>query len=417
MDDFNTLSRRLLNRASAVGVALTQQFINDSWHELQSMRTWSWRRGSGVFSPPTLYNIGAASSNSAIGQPTLITGVGTTWTPSMIGSQIRVGGLLYPFYTIVGWLSATQIVIDQPWAGQDVVGQSYTIQQIYFPVPTDFNYFLDNCIVSIKDGYRLWTSLTQAELDMMDPQRTNYGQTYAAVFRDYSTISAGVVYPALPLGTYAANPFSLTSGYTYPASATYLIQIQSGGVTGTATFVWTRIGTTVGFSFPVVTQTFALNLSDGVQVYFPTGATWTVGNSWIINAQPTPQTGGPRYELWPGPTYNAYLYPYQYIKKESDLTVQNPQLPPFIANRGEVLLEMGLEKCSEFPGADADHPNPHYNLKQAAYHRAKVMNMLVDLERNDEEIGVTNISYEIYPMYPSPWSDGRWQQTHAPFLG
>ena len=417
MDDYNTLSRRLLNRAPAVGIALTQQFINDSWHELQSMRAWSWRRGNSTFAPPSLYNTGYASSNSAIGQPTLITGTGTTWTPAMIGSQIRVGGLLYPFYTIVGWLSDTQVVIDQPWAGQDVTNQAYTIQQIYFPVPADFNYFLDNCVVSIKDGYRLWTTLTQAEVDLMDPQRTNYGQTYAVVFRDYSTISAGVVYPALPLGAYAANPFSMTTGYTYPASATYLIQIQTGGLTGTATFSWTRIGTTAGLSAPIVTRTYALSLSDGVQVYFPAGATWTSGNSWIINAQPTPMTGGPRYELWPGPTYSAYLYPYQYIKKEYDLTVQQPQLPPFIANRGEILLEMGLEKCSEFPGADAERPNPHYNLKQALYHREKVTNMLVDLERNDEEIGVTNISYEMYPMYPAPWSDGRWQQSHAPFLG
>ena len=412
MDNFNTLSRRLLNRAPAVGIALAGQFINDSWHSLQAMRQWSWRRGNSTFAPPTLYNTGQASSNSASGQPTLITGTGTTWTPSMIGSQIRVGGLLYPFYTIVGWLSATQIVIDQPWAGQDVIGQSYTIQQIYFPVPDDFNYFLDNCVVSIKDGYRLWTSLTQAELDMMDPQRTNYGQTYAVVFRDYSTISAGVVYPPLPLGSYVANPASATTGYTYPASATYLVQIQTGGATGTATFVWTRIGTS-GFSFPITTQEYAQDLSDGVQIYFP-DATWTSGNSWIINAQPTPMTGGPRYELWPGPTYSAYLYPYQYIKKEYDISEQSPQLPPFVANRGEVLLEMALEKCAEFPGADAEHPNPYYNLKQAVYHAAKVDRMMVDFERNDEEIGVTNISYEVYPMYPSPWNDGRWQQHHSP---
>lgn len=414
MDNFLTLSRRLLNRAPQVGIALAGQFINDSWHSLQAMRQWSWRRGNSTFAPPDLYNVGYASTNSSSGQPTLITGVGTNWTPQMIGTQIRIGGLLYPFYTISGWLSATQLVIDQPWAGNDVSNQSYTIQQLYFPVPDDFNYFLDNCVVSVKDGYRLWTTLTQAELDMMDPQRTNFGQTYAVVFRDYSQISAGVVYPPLPLGTYAANPFSMTTGYTYPTSATYLVQIQTGGATGTATFVWTRIGTS-GLSFPLTTQDYAQDLSDGVQIYFP-DATWTAGDSWIINAQPTPGTGGPRFELWPGPTYSAYLYPYQYIKKEYDLTEQQPQLPPFIANRGEILLEMALEKCAEFPGGDVDHPNPYYNLKQALYHAAKVEKMMVDLERNDEEVGVSNISYELYPLYPAPWNDSRWQQSHSPFL-
>jgi hypothetical protein len=415
MDNFITLSNRVLNRCPAAGLALSQQFVNDAWRTLQARKEWSWRRRSNTFAPPNLYSTGFATTNSAAGNPTLVTGVGTTWTPQMIGTQIRIGGLLYPFYTISGWLSATQIFIDQPWAGMDVTSEAYTIQQNYYPMPTDFGYFY--AVVSVKDGYRLWTSLTQADLALMDPQRTNFGQTYAIAFRDYSPIYQGVIYPTTPLGAYASNPISTTTlGFSYPIAATYLIQISGSGLTGTATYVWTRIGQTAGFGAPVTTQTYPLDLSDGVQVYWPAGATWTSGNSWIINAQPVATSGVPRYELWPAPTYSAYLYPYQYIAKEYDLTPQQPQLPPFIANRGEVLLEMALEKCAEFPGADADHRNIYHDLRQAQYHANKVKDMLIDLERNDEEVAVNNIDYQMWPAYPAPWFTGQWQQTHAPFL-
>src|ERR1017187_2631317 len=103
MDDFNNLWKRLLNRCPNVGPVLAQQLVNDSWHVLQADQEWSWRRRGSTFAPPNQYITGLASTNVATGSPTLITGSGTAWTPSMIGQQIRIGGLLYPFYTIVGW--------------------------------------------------------------------------------------------------------------------------------------------------------------------------------------------------------------------------------------------------------------------------------------------------------------------------
>ena len=414
MDDFNTLSNRLLNRCPDVGLSLSQQLVNDAWRTLQAKQEWSWRRSSGIFSPPTLYNIGYVSTNSGIGQPTLLTGVGTAWTPGMIGQQIRIGGLMFPFYDITGYLSPTQLLMGQPWAGPDAVNQAYSLQQCYYPVPQDFGYFY--AIVSLKDGYRLWTNVTESDLAMLDPQRTSFGQTYAAAFRDFTPIYSGVISPCIPLGTYAGSPVSTTTlGYNYPVAATYLIQITGSGNTGAATYSWTRIGTG-GLSAPVTTQAFAQDLSDNVQVYFPSGVYWTSGDMWVINAQPTLTSGVPRYELWPCPTYSTYLYPYQYIKKEYDLTVSQPQLPPFVANRGELLLEMALQKCAMFPGQDADHRNVYYDLKLALFHERIVNDMMVDFSRNDQEVGESNIDYQTYPMYPAPWMDGQWQQSHAPFL-
>ena len=83
----------------------------------------------------------------------------------MIGSQIRLGGLLYPYYTIVGFLSATALLIDQPWAGPDVTNFSYQILQVYYPVPSDFVYWY--IVTSPKDGYRLWTNITENDLALL----------------------------------------------------------------------------------------------------------------------------------------------------------------------------------------------------------------------------------------------------------
>lgn len=415
MDNFITLSNRLLGRCPSIDIELSKQFINDSWHSLQARRQWSFRRRSSVFAPPTIYTAGFASTNVGAGQPNLITGVGTTWTVDMIGRQIRIGGLLYPFYTITGWLSPTAILIDQPWFGPDVAAQSYTILQCFYSVPADFNYFY--AVVSIKDGYRLWTNLTEDDLALMDPQRTNFGQTYAIAFRDYTPQYGGVIGPVIPVtNRIDPAPISTTAtGFTYVANASYIVQVVNSGVSGAATFQWMRAGQTA-FQLPTVTSDQPQDLSDGVQIYWPDGVNYVSGDLFIINCVSQVSQSTPRYELWPAPTFNGYLYPYIYIAKETDLTVQQPTLPPFIANRGEVLLEMALEKCAEFPGADSEHLNIYHDLKQAAYHRAKVTDMLIDLERNDEEVGVTNVDYQMFPMYPAPWYTGQWQQTHAPFL-
>lgn len=414
MDTFVTLSQRLLNRCPQVGILLAGQMVNDAWHTLQARREWSFRRRHGTFAPPTQYSTGYASSNVATGNPTLITGVGTAWTPQMVGSQLRLGGLLYPYYTIVAWISATSILIDQPWAGPDVTLQSYYILKAYYSVPQDFNYFY--AVVSIKDGYRLYTEISEAELAIMDPQRTNTGQTYAAAFLDYTPFFGGTIGPVIGV-TSATNPVPVsttTLGYSYTADATYIVQVVTGGLSGTATFQWMRAGQT-GFQGIVPTSEDAVDMQDGVQVYWPAGQVYVANDLFVINCQSQVEQGTPRYELWPAPTFNGYLYPYIYISKESDISTASPSLPPFIANRGEVLLEMALAKCATYPGSDMDHPNPYYSLQQARYHEAKVSDLLIDLERNDNEVGDIMISYQNL-SFGGPWADGNWQQKHAPFL-
>jgi len=417
MDNYVTLYNRLLSRCPAVGEVLSQQLINDSWRTLQAKSDWSWRRRSFTFAPPNLYQTGTATTNVGAGNPTLITGVGTAWTASMIGSQIRIGGLLYPYYTIVGWQSPTAILIDSPWAGPDVTGQVYQILQCYFPVPADFGHFY--LAVSIKDGYRIYTTITEAELGLLDPQRTNTGQTYAFAYKDTVAQFGGIVGPIIPVGATGATPISTTAtGFSYVANATYIIQIVGGGASGVATFQWMRAGQ-VGFTGPIVTDVAPITLIDGVQIYFPVG-TYNANDLFIINCQSLITQGVPRYEAWPAPTFNGYLYPCIYIAKEYDLTPQNPSLPPFVANRGEILLEMALEKCATYPGPDTEHPNPYYDLRLAELHRRKVDDMMIEFGNADQDVGVELVGYQNL-SYAGPFAgpfgvfyDGAYQQSHGP---
>ena len=420
MDDFISLSNRLLSRCPAVGIQLSQQLINDSWRTFQSRREWSFRRRSGTFAPPPLYTTGLISTNVASGNPNLITGVGTAWTPQMVGQQIRPVGLLYPYYTIQNYLSPTSILIDQPWAGPDVTNVPYQILQVYYPVPADFGYWY--VVISLSGAYRLWINITENELAVYDPQRTNQGVPIGVAFKDYTQNFGGTIGPVIPVAATGTAPISTTTlGYSYISNATYVIQITTSGAVGTAAFQWMRSGQTA-FTGPVVTVTDGspMDLQDGVQIYFPTNGAYTSGDLFVINAQSQITTGVPRYEIWPAPSFNTSntsgLLPFLYVAKEYDLTVAQPQLPPFVANRGEVLLEMALEKCARYPGADIDHPNPYFNLALALQHQAKAESLINDMERNDEETAVSNISYEQLEQILAPWDTGKWRQTHSPYL-
>ena len=424
-DDFNSLSQRLLNHCPAVGKILAEQFINDAWKKIQGRRTWSWRQGNNVFSPPPLVT-GFCSTNVGAGNPNLITGIGTNFTQSMVGQQIRLNGLNFPYYDITAVLSTTALLIANPgWTAPDVTNVPFTILQIYYPVPADFGYF--DVIVSTKDAYRLWDTATQSDLALLDPQRAQTGQTYAAVFRDYQTVSAGVVQPTIKVVGAGADPTpvsgSVTAGYTGPVSYSYIVTISTGGTPGGALqFTWIRSGQAASTGPIAVPNNNPITLSDGlgVTISFPAG-TYVLNDVFVINAVAGSQTGTARYELWPAPSLNvatvpSYIYPYLYWRKEADLTIANPTLPPTFATRGDAILERALMSCARWPGSDADHPNPYFNLALANQHEATYENIMRDMERNDEEISVTAITYKEYPFYPAPWLDGNWQQTHAPFL-
>lgn len=414
MDTLDTLSKRLLSRCPSVGIALSKQLINDCWHEIQGRYRWSWRTANGCFAPPQIYTTGTVSVDP-VNNPYTITGVATAWVSSMTGRQIRPGGITQPYYTIVSVNSPTSITIDSPWVGPAAVNSAYQMFQVYYPMPADFGYW--RYVVDLRNACKLNTTTTQQELAVYDPQRTNFGQTYCVVFRDYAPTFGGIVGPVIPaqINAFGAPVSATTNGFNFPANATYIVQVLTGGVSGTATYQFIRAGNSA-FIGPVTTTDYALDLSDGVQVYWPDGITYNAGDLFLINCEAAIPTGPPIYELWPGPLTSSSVYPYQYVRQETDLTDQFPNLPPPMAARGEVILEMALAKCAAFPGTSNEDPNPYFSLALSELHTTRFENMLVDLIREDDEIDVQSITYERYGLVGAPWLDGHWQQHHAPFL-
>lgn len=408
IDTFTTLWNRLLLRCPAVGPALAQDLVRDCFQQLAERRTWSWRRGTSAFFPHIFYNTGTADT---VNGSQYITGTGTVWDTSWVGAQFRGGAIpsAFPTYTILQVLSPTSILLDQPWAGPDTSGMQYQIFQCYFPVPEDFQSF--ESLTNPTNSFQIWTNLTQAELDRLDPQRVNSGVVYGAAFYDYTANYQGNIQDVLQVGGSGPAPVSTTTtGYTFPTASTYVIQITAGGTVGSVVFEWKQDNGAYTTGVAVLDSN-PIDLSNGVQVYFPAG-TYVTGDIFIINATTEPVPSVPRYELWPRPINAFYVLPYLYIKLLPELTDAQPDLPPFVAQRGDVLLEMALEKCAQFPGT-ATSPNPYYNLGLADRHGKKAFELICELEKYDDNTGSQDISYQNWPFYPAPWLDGRWQQDHA----
>jgi hypothetical protein len=408
VDTFTTLWNRVQLRVPAAGPDLCQDLIRDKFQQLVERRTWSWLTGVGSFYSPSYANPGTVSVTSG---SAVVTGSGTSFTAALLGKQLRVGaigGSSYPTYSIEQRTSSTSLVLDRAWVGPDLSAQAYMLFQCYFPVPEDFQEFYS--VTNTTANYRLNHNATQAEFDSYDPQRSQSGISYALAFYDYTRNTAGSVGSVLQASGSGAQPVSTTAdGYSYPQDGIYVIQIATGGASGAATFNW-RQETGITSGAGVLTGTSAINLSNGVQVYFPVG-TYVLGDVFVIPCRTDRTSGVPRYEMWPRPIDATYVYPYIYMKKLPALTDEDPGLPPFISRRGDVLIEMALTDLALWPGT-ANQPNPYLNSSVSNIHRNVADKLIYELEKKDDETAIKDLVYSGLP-YAGPWRDGSWLQTHA----
>lgn len=414
MDTFTSIWNRLRLRAPNIDPFLAQDMVRDSFNRLAERRDWSWLRNHSSFYPPAFSTAGFTVAINPNSYLVTVDSGGNFFTPQMTGVQIRFGGLSgtsYPTYTLNNYISPTQFLLDTPWIGPALNHQQFVVFQCYFPVPLDFQSWIT--LVNTTANYKLWTNLTQAELDLADPQRIQQGITFACAYYDTTQNFNGTVGPVLQIVGTGAAPISTTGpdGFTFPESSIYSVQIVTGGALGTATYSWQQ---NAGGSSPVITtptnQT-AVFLSSGVGLIFPAG-TYVSGDTFVLNCIAGATTGALRYELWPRPVNAPYSYPFIYRKIPPDLTDASPQLPHLIANRGDVLLEMCLAQCAAFPGTDTTR-NPYYDLTLARMHEAKAETLIYELEKKDDDTAEHDLSYQNLPFYPAPWLDGSWLQTHA----
>ncbi len=90
-----------------------------------------------------------------------------------------------------------------------------------------------------------------------------------------------------------------------------------------------------------------------------------------------------------------------------------PLTPPAFI-RGDVVLEGGLAMTARWPGTETA-PNPYFNVQTALAHEARYERMVMELERQDDEVNEIDVSYPIstMPYAPYPFADSAWLQDHA----
>lgn len=120
----------------------------------------------------------------------------------------------------------------------------------------------------------------------------------------------------------------------------------------------------------------------------------------------------PRYEMWPHQQSN-YVYPFLYEARFTDLDDANATLPRFI--RGDMLMEMALAEAARWPGPSKELGNPYFNLQLASMHDLKAEQMIMEAERQDDEVFEADLRYATInlPYAPLPWADAAFLQSHG----
>ena len=188
LDTLDTIARRVLLRFPAAGYPLAREWVDFAFRQVAERRRWSWLVKENQFlfpDPVTAGTVAATRSSNAI------VGTGTAFTGAMVGRQFRVGNQT-PLYTITVVTDATNLTLERVWGGSTVTGVNYEIFLAYATVPSDFHSFIT--VVDAKQNWQLHLNRQQIELNSFDPQRSNSGNPWWVLFRDYDTVSS----PPLP---------------------------------------------------------------------------------------------------------------------------------------------------------------------------------------------------------------------------
>jgi len=407
IDTFNDIVGRVLLRAPQAGRFLAEDWVRNAFRRVAERRRWSWMYTHSQFLVPLVYTTGTVSVTRA---STIVTGVATAWTGDLVGQQFRIGTTA-PIYTVQSVDSATQLTLDEVWGGSTQATVTYEIYQAFFTPPADFESFIT--LYDPRFNWQLVLNYTQNILNAVDAQRANSGNAYVVAWRDYTKDQTGKVGQPLQVDGAVANPDPSSSGtYTGPNDAIFTVEVTTGGATGVAVFQWKKDDGT--YTTGVTTTATAQELQDGVNVFWPAAVVYVVNDVFVIRTTAGSNPGSPRYEIWPHQKAQ-YVYPFLYWKRAVDLSEPGATLPRFI--NGDMLLEVALADAARWPGPSADKPNPYYRLELADRHERTAEFLIMQAERNDEEVFMADVTYQestVMPFAPIPaLGDSDWLQTHA----
>lgn len=150
---------------------LVQSWLNNAYRRIVDHRLWYGLLTRGQISVPTVYSTGTATFTLGSNQ---IQGIGTTWTMSMVGMQIRCG-FNTGYYNISAVNPTTQVItVDLPW-GNPTATAGYQLLQTWVTLGPNIKMVLD--MVNQRQGWRLGVNIPQQAINQWDTWRTTTGWT------------------------------------------------------------------------------------------------------------------------------------------------------------------------------------------------------------------------------------------------
>lgn len=171
------MSRRLRLYVPSLPPTLAEQFIRDRYRTILERKDWSGLRQESEFILDESKTDGTVLVTR---KSDIVVGTDTNFELSDVGRQFKVGSS--PVYTIVDVTVLSQTIeLDRAFGGSTDTDAEYTIFDGYVSPPEDFLRFLE--IIDLTNGWRLHKHITAEELNMWDPQRTNFGMPYCVIDR------------------------------------------------------------------------------------------------------------------------------------------------------------------------------------------------------------------------------------------
>lgn len=162
--NFGQLVGRVGNFNKSCSLSTVQNMINDVVRRVYDRRNWYGNFTKGQIVSPGYYSTGTVSLTLG---SNVVTGTNTTFTPSLVGQQLRVG-FTNVIYTITAFINATSLQLELPWGSPTQLNTGYFITRYYFSFP-NVKFFVS--VKNLAMMYRLWTNCPQSLIENWDPSR------------------------------------------------------------------------------------------------------------------------------------------------------------------------------------------------------------------------------------------------------
>jgi hypothetical protein len=198
-ETFENVYRQVMLHAPLASPFLCRTWVQNAYNRLCDYDNWSWLRGESEF----ILNVSKSGTVSVTRSSATITGVTAgLFVAGDAGRQFRIGN--GPPYSILSVdAGANTCVLDRVYGDTTSATATATILDAYVTCPEDFSRFI--AVLDPANSWRLYTNVTEKEINKFDPGRTSTGTPYCLASRRISTVTATLDRPQYELWPYCTT--------------------------------------------------------------------------------------------------------------------------------------------------------------------------------------------------------------------